>query len=271
VNAPALVLAGHSLRRMRAMLAGMAIVLGGFQFLLTQVASYLLRSGGFSLMPSLIPDFLQQMAGPSMLAIMSFQGVVAFGYFHPIVIVSHLGLAIAICTEPAAEVETRFADLTLARPIARHQLVTRTVIVLAAVEAVVASVMVAATAIGLACCTPANAPRPALTTIAALAVSLVAVAVCWGGIAAAIASGARRRATASGIAAMTALAAYLLDYLGRIWNPARRLSALSPFHYFEPTALVSGAPLKVGDLAVLAAIAAAAFAVAYAVFSRRDV
>ena len=165
----------------------------------------------------------------------------------------------------------RFADLTLARPIARHQPITRTVLVLVTVEAIVAAVMVAATTTGLACCTPADAPRPPLTTIAGLAISLVAVALCWGGIAAAIASGARRRATASGAAAMAALAAYLLDYLGRIWDPARRLSTLSPFHYFEPAALVSGAPLNVRNLLVLVAIGVAAFAAAYTMFARRDV
>ena len=87
-----LVLAAHSLRRTRPIVIGMALVLGGFQFLLTQVASFLLRSGGFSLMPSLVPDFLRQMAGPSLLTFMSFSGVVAFGYFHPIVIAAHLGL-----------------------------------------------------------------------------------------------------------------------------------------------------------------------------------
>jgi beta-exotoxin I transport system permease protein len=265
------VLAVHSLKRIRPIVVGMAIVLGGFQFLLTQVAAYLLKSGGFSLMPSLVPDFLQQMAGPSMLAIMSFQGIVAFGYFHPIVIAAHLGLAIAIGTEPAAEVETRFADLALARPIARHQAITRTVLVLVAVEAIVALVMIAATWTGLSCCTPADAPRPELATIRALALILVAVALCWGGIAIAIASGARRRATASGATAVAALAAYLLDYLGRIWDSARSLSMLSPFHYFEPTALVSGSPLNVRELAALLAIGAAGTAIGYVVFARRDV
>src|SRR5262249_10488417 len=115
MRSSAVVLAVHSVRRMRAVLIGVAIVLGGFQFLLTQVAVFLLRRGGFGLISSFIPDFMQNMAGPSMLAFMSFQGVVAFGYFHPMVIATHVGLAIAVATEPAAEVETRFADLTLAR------------------------------------------------------------------------------------------------------------------------------------------------------------
>src|SRR6266481_2167562 len=112
-----LVLAAHSLRRTRAIVIGMALVL----------------------------DFLRQMAGPSMLTFMSFVGVVAFGYFHPIVIAAHLGLAIAIATEPAAEIETRFADLTLARPLARHQVITRTIVVLVVAEAAVLLTMMTAT------------------------------------------------------------------------------------------------------------------------------
>ena len=145
-------------------------------------------------MPSLVPDFLRQMAGPSMLTFMSFTGVVAFGYFHPIVIAAHLGLAIAIATEPAAEIETRFADLTLARPMVRHQVITRTIVVLVVAEAAVLLTMMTATWTGLACCTPADAPRPELATIRSLAIMLGTVALCWGGLALAAASAVRRRA-----------------------------------------------------------------------------
>jgi hypothetical protein len=270
MKSPVVVLARHSLRRMRPILIGMAIVLCGFQFLLTQVASYLFRSGGFNVMPSLVPDFVQQMAGPSMLAMMSFQGIVAFGYFHPFVLAAHLGLAIAIATEPAAEVETRFADLTLVRPIARYQAITRTAVLLFAVEAAVIVGMMASTWTGLLCCTPREAPRPDASVIRWLAVMLGAVSLCWGGVALALASGARRRATASGTAAIAALAAFLLDYLGRIWEPARLVSRLSPFHYFEPMTVAGGLAPSVSDVVVLLCIAAIATTIAYVVFGRRD-
>jgi hypothetical protein len=265
-----LVLAAHSLRRARPIVIGMALVLGGFQFLLTQVASFLLTSGGFSVMASLVPDFIRSMAGPSMLAFMSFEGVVSFGYFHPIVIAAHLGLAIAIATEPAAEAETRFADLTLARPVARHQVMTRTLVVLVAAETAVLLAMTLGTWTGLACCTPANAPRPGTATIRSLAILLGTVTLCWGGLALAAASAVRRRATASGTAAVAALGAYLLDYLGRVWDPARYPSRLSPFHYFDPVSLVSGAPLNMRHVVVLLAIGLAGAIVSYGIFSRRD-
>jgi hypothetical protein len=265
-----LILAAHSLRRARPIVAGMAIVLGGFQFLLTQVASFLMRTNAFGFMPSLIPEFLRSMAGPSMLSFMSFEGVVAFGYFHPIVIAAHLGLAIAIATEPAAEVETRFADMTLARPLARRQLITRTLVVLVVAEAAVLLAMTMSTAVGTACCTPVNAPRLSLATIRSLALMLGALTLCWGGLALAAASGVRRRATASGGVAVAALAMYLLDYLGRVWDPAKYPSRLSPFHYFEPMTLVSGTPMRWSNVAVLLAIGGAGAAAAYAIFARRD-
>src|SRR5947207_136502 len=99
------VLAVHSLKRIRPVLIGMSLVLAGFQFLLTQVATFLMKSQAFSILPSMVPEFIRSMAGPSMLIFMSFEGVVALGYFHPVVLAAHLGLAIAIATEPIAEVE----------------------------------------------------------------------------------------------------------------------------------------------------------------------
>ena len=266
----ALVLARHSLRRSAPIVIGMAIVLAGFQFMLTQVAVYLMRNQAFGLLASLIPPYIRAMAGPAMVAFMSFGGVVALGYFHPIVLASLVGLAIAAGTEPAAEVETRFSDLTLARPMGRHDVITRSVIVLVVTIAALLAVMTAATWIGLACCTPATAERPRFALIGSLAVSLGAIVWCWGGIALAVAAGARRRATASGLTAVATLAAYLVDYLGRIWDPARLASRLSPFHYFEPMTIISGGPINLANLAALGGVAVAGIAVAYVRFARRD-
>jgi ABC-2 type transport system permease protein len=248
----------------------MAIVLAGFQFLLTQVAVFLMRNQAFGMLSSLIPDFVRTMAGPSMVAFMSFGGVVALGYFHPIVLVSLLGLAITIGTEPAAEVETRFGDLTLARPMPRHAVITRSVVVLVTAIVSLLVAMTAATWTGLVCCTPASAERPTFALIGSLATALGAVALCWGGVALAVAAGARRRATAAGVTAVTTLAAYLVDYLGRIWDPARIAGRLSPFHYFEPMALIAGDAISGSNLAVLIGIGAAAVAIAYVRFARRD-
>jgi ABC-2 type transport system permease protein len=260
----------QSLRRLRTVVVGIGAILAAFQFLLTQVAVFLQRSQAFGMLASLVPDFMRSLAGPGMLAFMSFTGVVSLGYFHPIVLSALVGLAISIATEPAAEVESRFVDLTLARPIARLQVIARTVVVVVVAGAFVLAMMAAGTWTGLACCTPVGTPRPSPAIVRSLAFNLALIAWCWAGIALAIAAAARRRAVASGLSGLAALAAYLLDYLGRVWDPAREASRLSPFHYFEPMSLISGAPLSGRNVATLVAIGLVGAIASAVIFSRRD-
>src|SRR5689334_6362815 len=60
-------LAVHSLRRKRVLLIGLGLVLAGFQFLLTQVAVYLMKTQAFGMLANLVPEFMRSLAGPSML------------------------------------------------------------------------------------------------------------------------------------------------------------------------------------------------------------
>jgi len=264
------VLVVHSLTRVRGVAIAMAAVLVGFQFLLTQVAVVLDRNQAFGALATVLPDFLRQVAGPSMLAFMSFSGIVALGFFHPIVLSSLVGLAIAIATEPAGEVETRFDDLTLTRPVPRAAIIVRTVVVMAIVLGTILTLMTLGSWAGLACCTPATVQRPSAGLLRSLALGLGAIVWCWGGIALATASAVRRRAVASGLTGIAALVAYLVDYLGRVWDPLSHVSPLSPFHYFEPMTLITGAPLNVTNLAVLFGTGLAGAIAATVIFARRD-
>ena len=265
-----LVLTVHSLKRVRVVVAAIAAVLVGFQFLLTQVAVVLDRNQAFGALTSIVPDFIREVAGPSMLAFMSFSGIVALGYFHPIVLASLLGLTIAIATEPAGEIEARFDDLTLTRPVPRGAVIARTVIVMATVLSGILVLMTLGSWTGLTCCTPATAPRPSTALLRSLALTLGAIVWCWGGLALAAAAAVRRRALAAGLAGVAALAMYLLDYLGRVWDPLSRISPASPFHYFEPMTLITGAPLNVAHIALLVGIGVAGAIAAHVVFARRD-
>ena len=265
-----LVLAVHSLKRVRVVVAAIATVLVGFQFLLTQVAVVLDRNQAFGALTSIVPDFIREVAGPSMLAFMSFSGIVALGYFHPIVLASLLGLTIAIATEPAGEIETRFDDLTLTRPVPRGAVIARSVIVMVTVLCGILVLMTLGSWTGLTCCTPATVPRPSSALLRSLALTLGAIVWCWGGLALAAAAAVRRRAVAAGLAGVAALAMYLLDYLGRVWEPLSRVSPASPFHYFEPMTLITGAPLNVAHLAILMAVGSAGAVASHIIFARRD-
>jgi beta-exotoxin I transport system permease protein len=261
----------HSLRRIRGMVIGLGALLGGFQFLLTQVASYMLRRSAFSELSSLMPDFMRTVLGPESLAFMSFTGIVAFGYFHPVVIAAALTIAIWIATEPAGEIETRFVDLTLARELTRFDVVMRSAIVFVVAGAVVLGLMTIGTWTGLTCCTPAEAPRPGARLVLSLAISLGTLMVCWGGVGFAVAAVSRRRAVAAGVTGGGALAAYLLDYLGRAWEPARTIGSMTPFHFFEPMTLITGAPLSIRNVIMLIAIGLIGTIVGGVIFSHRDI
>ncbi|MGE5361619.1 MAG: ABC transporter permease subunit, partial [Bacteroidales bacterium] len=204
-----------------------------------------------------------------MFVFMSYTGLLAFGYFHPMVVAALVGLAVALGTEPAAEVETRFLDLVLARPVARRSIVARSVLLVVVTPAIIILAMVLATLVGLRWLTPATI-HLRVGLFVGLAVNLWAVVLCAGALALATASIPRRRTTAAGIVTVFLLVAFLVDYLSRVWKPATRVSWLSPFHYFDATAMVMGRPLPTWHIAVLLATAAAAVGLAFALFARRD-
>jgi hypothetical protein len=266
-----LVLIGHSLRRIRSALIVLIILLAAFQFLLTQVASYLMRRNGFSQLSDFIPDFIRTAVGPEALAFMSFGGVVSLGYFHPIVMSALVGITIAIATEATGEIEMRFVDLTLARPLPRQALVIRTVVVVAVAGALMLAAMMAGTWIGLSCCVPADAEPPAFGVFWRLVISLATLIACWGGITLAIGTASRRRSVAASVAGVLALTAYLLDYLGRAWQPAATVSKLSPFHYFEPMSVLTTGSLNVTNAALLLVIGIAGTLTGYLAIGRRDI
>ena len=82
---------------------------------------------------------------------------------------------------------------------------------------------------------------------------------------------AYRRSVASATTGLLALAAFILDYTGRLWPPADQLAWLSPFRYFVPFDLVMGSPLPVENILVLLAVALTGFTIAYLLFTQRDI
>jgi ABC-2 type transport system permease protein len=249
------------------MLAAICGLLFAFQVLLILVARGLEETGGFAQLEGLIPDAVRQWVN---IPTLSFRGLVSFAYSHPIVLLFLMGLAIALGTEPAEEVESGFADLLLARPVRRAAVINRSVLLLlAATGAAVGSMMVGTWA-GLALLGPRQVQWPAPRLILSLAVNLALIVVVWGVLALLIASRAHRRGAAAGATAVLVLATFILDAVGRLWDPLRVAAFLSPFHYFNPFPLIAGAELPVGDVMVLAAVAVAGFVLAHLAYARRD-
>ena len=266
-----MILLAHSLKRVRTLVLAMGLLLAVFQVFLIIVARSVQRSRAFEQMGALIPPFLRELMGPAFASFMSFKGIVCVGYFHLAVMGSLVALSIALGTTPTSEIETGFMDLMLSRPLARHWIITRSIIVVMTSTLALLVMMMIGTWAGLKGLAPPDAAWPAPGLIRSLAVNLGLLMLCWGGVAMAVGAASRRRSVAGALTGLLALAMFLLDYVARAWRPAESVAWLSPFRYYSPLDLLMGQALPAKHLLVLTGIAVAGFALAYVFFSRRDI
>lgn len=266
----ALVLAAHSFRRARALVLGLSLVFGGFQVLATLMASTFEESQLFARIAAIVPAYVRQAFGASFFTMMSFSGICTLGYVHFAVIGSLIGLAIAVATEPAAEIERGFSDLLMSRPLPRSAAVTRSVIVLMAAATLTNAMMLGGTWTGLALFARGKAAWPEPRLLVSLAAGLWMLMLCWGGVALAFGAASRRRGAAGAAVGLVAVIAYLADVVSRVWEPAREVGRVSPFHYFNPLDIISGRPIEPLQAGVLLGVACAGAAAAYVLYARRD-
>jgi len=257
----------HSLRRWRGFLATLVVGLAAFQIFMIAAARGLERSGRFAQLGALLPDFMQQWTN---MAAASFRGFVLFGYSHPLVQLFLIAMAIAMGTEPAGEIESRFVDVLMARPVDRAAPIARTALLMALATAGAIASMLTATWIGLRVLAPESSRAPDARVVLSLAVNLACLVLAWGGVALALASAAKRRAVAAAAGGFLAFAGFVIDYVGRFWSAVEPASRVSPFHYFDPFGLIGGARLEWSNLAVLAGVFAGGAAIAAVVYAKRD-
>jgi hypothetical protein len=122
----------------------------------------------------------------------------------------------------------------------------------------------------LAALVPRDLARATFQVVPELTLNLGALLLCWGGIALAVASAARRRSVAGAITALAAMACYMTDLIAQVWQPLRPVAEYSPFHYYSSLNLITGSSDATRHALTLVCIAAAGFALAYLNFRRRD-
>jgi ABC-2 type transport system permease protein len=259
-----------SVKRVRLLLTMTGILLGFVQVLRVRIAATLHEAGQFSQLTELLPPAVHKLLGSALGSIMTFNGIVCGVYFDTGYIAALLALAITLATLPAAEIESGFADLILARPLPRHWLITRTIALVLLALLLMLLMILAGTWLGLALFAPSDAPWPSARQTAALALSLGMLILCWSGVALALGA-AYRRGVASATTSLLAFGALLLDWAHRLWSPLDWVAWLSPFYYFNPYELVAGGPLHLESILVLWAIAMTGFTLAYLAIAQRDI
>lgn len=260
----------RSIAQSRYVLVPCLLLLVGFQLILVAQAVSIESSQSFERLAQLVPSFLTRGLGSSAALLATFKGIVAFGYFHPVVMLLVSVLAAYVASEPAADVESGLVDLVLARSIPRHLLITRSAALTLATVLAAAGAMAAGTSVGLRLFPSPGSDWPSPRLIGALLLHLVPVACVFGAFSLAVASGGRRWSTTFAAGAIAVVLMYLLFFLSLGWPAARPVGRLSPFYYFPALPLVGGEPTDPRNIAVLVVATAAFTAAAYWRFARRD-
>ena len=216
----------------------------------------------------MIPSSFQAALGGSLIA--SFGGLVAFGFFHPVVVLALAVAAAHLAGELAADVEDGLVDLIAARPVPRGLLVARSAIAPAAATAAIVVLMLAANRVATLLGTPSGTDAPAFGPMVALGGNLLAVTWCCGAVGLAVAALARRRATATGTAALIFVTLYLVNFAAAWWSPLRPAARLAPFHYFDAMPVLLGAHDPTGDILLLLTASAAFVLCGWLAYRRRD-
>jgi len=260
----------RSAAQARYVLTGCLCLLCGFQIVIAGQASAIESAQSFSRMAELVPAFLQRGLGSRAMLLASFKGTIAFGYFHPVVMVMVSALAAYLTTEPAHDIEAGLVDLVLARSVPRHRLVTRSALLAIGVVVAAALAMAIGTWVGLRLFASPAFDAPSAPVAARLLMHLAAVACCFGALGLAVATASRRWATAFTTVSLTIVVLYLVDFLAIGWLPIRSVVWISPFHYYPALSILAGdAPLW-RNLVILMSVAAVLTGVAYWQFNRRD-
>jgi ABC-type transport system involved in multi-copper enzyme maturation permease subunit len=263
-------LVGRSVARVRGVLFGVAALLAAFQVaLVLQAASYE-QQQMYETLARMTPGFVQRWLGENIVSLASFGGIVAFGYFHPVVVLMTALLAAFVASEPAADVEDGQVDLLLSRPVARHWLVTRSAALSLASALLIVGVMMTSTFTAVALFSPPGARGPSPAVVFLLSAHLAAVAWWFGAFSLALAGVARRRMAAFAPAAIAAAALYFVNLLAASWKPARIAAVLSPFHYYEGTQIIAGVTNPSRDLLLLLSTAIVLVGLSYWRFRTRD-
>jgi ABC-2 type transport system permease protein len=257
----------RSMGRVAAPFAAIVVVLAAFQVMLIAVASSFAGSGEFDRLSSMVPAVLKPAIAP---ALTSFGNMAMLGYFDVLIVMMVVQWAIYAGTEPAGEVESGLLDLLLARPLARHRVITRTLVVMTGSTLTITLAMGLGTMLGLWLLAPPEMAWPDGRTMLIMMAHLTLIGWCFGAFGLAAAGWARRRAAAIATVAIGSMALYLIDFLSLWWTPMEAIGRFTPFYYFHGGPILAGTDDPAVNLAVLGAATTIATVIAYWRFQRRD-
>ncbi len=256
------------LARNRAFLIACVLIIGAFEFLIDAVVSTLdLQSLATQLVSSL-PPVMQAMLGEQMFGIFSSQGLLAFGWSHPVVLALGGAVAIVLAARAiAGEVENGAIELVLAQPISRASYMTTHIVFGLGTLALLSLAGLAGAILGQKVYgVPVFHARPAF----ALAANFWLLHAASFGVALLVSSFAREAGRVGALGFVLLLLSYFAEAIGRLWHRADFLLPWSIYQRFDPRGLLATGTIPRMSLVVLGGLLVLGIAGACWRFARRD-
>jgi ABC-2 type transport system permease protein len=178
----------------------------------------------------------------------SFAASVAFGFKHPFVIAAGAAVVITMASVPAAERESGFLDLILARPVTRASYMRAHIALLLVPAFAFPVVLFAAAVTGLAITGRTDVTG---TNYALAAAAFMPLLLCIGGYTLLFAAGAQRRGSAVAPAAALTMGFYVYEVVASMWDRLRGWEWLTIFDAYRPVGLATGDATTTAPLLLL--------------------
>jgi len=265
---PALNLLRRLVARHASFVLTCAALLALFQFLICAAVSSIDVSGILESVLASFPPMLQSFLATEFFGGFTPRGLLAFGWNHPIAHAAGSAVAILLAARAiAGELESGILELHLSQPLSRRAYLATCAGFALGALALVTVAGLAGTAAGQRFfrLEPFGA-----ADLARLGLAFFTLQALWYGVTLALSSFGREGGRVASVAFVVALCSYFASAIGGLWERAAFVLPFSPHHRYSPQAILSGGEPVAGDLAVLAAVAAAGLAVAAWRFARRD-
>ncbi len=217
-----------------------------------------------------MPAGVRRMLGEDALSILTVEGMAAFGFNHPLVLVI---LSIAAILVPArhvaGEAEAGTLELLLSFPVRRTRLLGRLFAASASFLSAIILGALGASLLGLAVFHRSDAE--VALRLAGIACNLWLLFVLVASMTLALSSYEKEGHKVGMRMAGVTLVFYLLHYLSSLWDVLEVTKPFNIFTYYRPAGLMTGEHSLALHVAVLSALIVVCLAVALHRFNRRDI
>jgi ABC-2 type transport system permease protein len=254
--------------RHAAFVALSGLLLAAFQFLICAAVASVDVSGAIGKLLESLPPMLQAMLSATLFGGFSVHGLLAFGWNHPIA--QAIGAAVAIVLAAravAGEAETGAIELLLSQPLSRGRYFLAQAGFAFLALAVLSLAGLGGTLLGQHLF---RLEPFAVAALARLGGNYLLLQCAWFGVTLLFSASGREGGRVASAGFLVALASYIVQVIGQLWERAAFLAPYTLQHYFQPQDILARGEGIARPAAVLLAVTLATAAAAWWRFRRRD-